>query len=418
MPRPYLECYRREMVKALLHCPRLLNWIETHDTTQFPCAFNYQPANQCPACAFKSLAATYWTRTSTQAEIDQRVTDLDIALFWPPIPLPLPLPWTASKNGMEDPTQYAEHMIHAFEASNQAGAAQSQSIFSSDLIHTDTCTACGHVSTRSEPNVNIMSVPVLEAGVDNLVNAIDRKFATTMEKNCATCSARASILHDITTNIRAGPQILIVQLLLYRTVPTLDRNGNHRRDEKGNLMYHNIKIGTKVNFPKILNLSRHQTDRSVPLRYNLKAVTSHSGGSVNDGHYMGQMKPPTGSFKTNDLRVAASTPAEFTEWPQLWYPPPVANNNAGGKKKGKVEEKGYAVYAVCIDVCDGLWKLRRSAGSYTTGIEGIHAHSRMCRLPGLINDIALRKYTDPASFQVFIQHAVMEVVTDTRSKSG
>lgn len=302
------------MVKALLHCPRVLNWIETHrnSITPYVCAYG-QNHRRCSTCAFQRLASAYWTDETDHNVINQKALDLDAAAFRQG----LSMPWYQSRHGMEDPSQYAEHLINAFSDSNQNDANlpvwqdQASAMLATELIHTDTCTGCNHVTTCPEGRMFTFQVPVNSIGHDTLLQAINWKLVSSIQKKCGHCSV-ANIGHDTVTKIQAGPQVLVIQLLIFQNL-LRKKNYSEEADE-----YELVKLNAIVNFPKMLNISRQQTDTSKPLKYKLQAVTSHQGDHIDAGHYMGQLKPPTGFYETSDLTVVPSSVAEFTEWLRLW----------------------------------------------------------------------------------------------------
>jgi ubiquitin C-terminal hydrolase len=119
-------------------------------------------------------------------------------------------------------------------------------------------------------------------------------------------------MHDRVAQIEAAPQALTMQLRLYQTVLT------KKKDKKGKPIARLFKVDTVVNLRKTLDLTRHQTNKSVPLKYRLQAVTSHSGNTLNAGHYMCQMRTSNRTYKTNERRVMQTVPSILTEWPRQW----------------------------------------------------------------------------------------------------
>ncbi|KAH3980854.1 hypothetical protein HBI25_045540 [Parastagonospora nodorum] len=320
LSRPRLECYRREMVKAYLHCPRILNWINTHQTLRYRCAYHHDrrhvPARRCPSCAFKKLADVYWDKESTQADIDNKVNELDEAAFWDR----LPFPWWSGTHTMEDPSQYAEHLVNAFVGSNVAGpnlqawTDEADAIFFLDLAYTDTCATdgCSRVTTPAIGANSLFQISLPETGTIDLDQAINDTMSDTTEKNCDNCSPAASVMHNRVAQIEAAPQVLTMQLRLHQNVLT------KKKDKKGKPIARLFKVDTVVNLRKTLDLTRHQTNKSVPLKYRLQAVISHSGTTLNAGHYMGQVRTSNRTYKTNDRRVTQTAPSILTEWPQQW----------------------------------------------------------------------------------------------------
>jgi hypothetical protein len=357
--RPNNECYRREMVKAFLHCPRILNWIDTHQTSQDRCAYYgdrlHQPARRCPACAFKNLAEVYWTKGATQANIDRKVRELDQAAFWQS----LPQRWVERTTTMEDPARYGGHLINAFIDSQtqgpnfQAWEEQAHAIFFLDVSYTDTCPGCLAVTTRADYSSSILEVSVPLSGRITLDTAIQNALSGQISKHCANCSPSPhvddNVDHDSVSKIEAAPQVLLIQILLYHNKPLA-------RITKEGVTHEMIKVQTTVDFQTSLDLTRHQTDRSVPLQYKLQAVTSHRGRGIGSGHYLGQMRAATGIFKTNDNHVVRTGPNVFTEWLQEW--PGRTGLDARRRqekkeKKARQRQEGFTPYVLTYVMSSG-----------------------------------------------------------------
>lgn len=339
--RPGLECHRREMVKAYLHCPRILNWSDTHQIFRYRCAYHHDhrhvPARICPSCAFKKLADVYWDKESTQADIDNKVNELDKAEFWDG----LPLRWFSGTHSMEDPSQYAEHLVNAFIDSNvlgpklQAWTDEADAIFFLDLAYTDTCATdgCGRVTTPAIAADSLFQISLPETGTIDLDRAKNNTMIDTTEKDCDDCSPAASVRHNQVMKIEVALQVLTMQLRLHQKVLTKQKN------KQGQPVAELTKVNTVVNLRKALDLTRHQTNKSVPLKYRLQAVTSHAGESLIAAHYMGQMRKLNRTYETNDLRVIQTAPATLTEWPQQW--PGRTMDDVRRKKKKPAAKKGH-----------------------------------------------------------------------------
>jgi ubiquitin C-terminal hydrolase len=176
-------------------------------------------------------------------------------------------------------------------------------MFTLNLLETDTCNTCQEVTTDIADDLKVLPMPINASGIDSLQAAIYRRLHFTRVKLCTTCLKNQ--VHNTVSKIDAGPQVLLIQLTLF-----------HDSFENG--VRNSSKLNTKVNFPKMLDLTKHQTNTGAPLRYKLQAVTSHQGSTVDSGHYMGQMRAPAGISKTNDDIVMRSTVAALHETPQVW----------------------------------------------------------------------------------------------------
>jgi len=279
----------------------------------------------------------YWDKESTQAAIDNKVNELDEAAFWDG----LQLPWSSGKHSMEDPSEYAEHLVNAFVGSNIAGPKfqewtdEADAIFFLDLAYTDTCTTdgCGRVTTSAIETNSLFQVSLPASGTIDLDQAINNTMIDTTDKYCDNCSPAASVRHDRVTKIEAAPQVLTMQLRLHQNIPT------KRKTNQGRPIARLIKVNTVVNLRNALDLTRHQANKSVPLKYHLQAVTSHSGDSLYTGHYMGQMRTSNHTYKTNDHTVRQTAPSTLTEWPQQW--PGRTMDDVRRKKKKAATKGGY-----------------------------------------------------------------------------
>ncbi|KAL5117536.1 hypothetical protein ACEQ8H_004566 [Pleosporales sp. CAS-2024a] len=357
--RPGNECYRREMVKAYLHCPRLINWLDHHHTNGYVCEFHadrrHRPARRCPACAFKKLAKAYWTRGSTAATIDQKLLEMDQAGFWHG----LPSPWTASTTDQEDASQYAAHLATNWAHCNRANSklhawhAQADAMFKLDYVYETTCSACHRTTTSSLHQDMHWPLRLPPSGRTTLDAAIDADMTDHVDKYCPACSPTTCVPHTRTKRLHAGPEILTIQLLIYALDPTT---------------YSPRKTNTKLVFSPTLDLSRHLHLPQLPsspsspspsspspsspspsspspspspqLTYRLAAVTSHAGPSTHAGHYMGQLRSASAICKTNDAAVVRSSRRDFTQWPQVW-----PGDGASGKTSKRKGEKKKAAGA-------------------------------------------------------------------------
>jgi hypothetical protein len=119
----------------------------------------------------------YWDKRSTQADIENKVNELDEAAFWDR----LPFPWWSGTHTMEDPSQYAEHLVKAFVGSNVAGpnlqawTDEADAIFFLDLAYTDTCAidGCVRVTTSAISANSLFQISLPGTGTIDLDQAVN-----------------------------------------------------------------------------------------------------------------------------------------------------------------------------------------------------------------------------------------------------
>ena len=65
----HVMCYRNSMIQALLHVPKLVNWLEDyHDTCP--------KENRCTICAFQRLSLHYWQTHPNSKDVNQSMASL------------------------------------------------------------------------------------------------------------------------------------------------------------------------------------------------------------------------------------------------------------------------------------------------------------------------------------------------------
>lgn len=65
----HVMCYRNSMIQALLHIPKLVNWLEeNHDTCP--------KENRCTICAFQRLSLLYWQTQPNAKDVNQSMASL------------------------------------------------------------------------------------------------------------------------------------------------------------------------------------------------------------------------------------------------------------------------------------------------------------------------------------------------------
>lgn len=327
-----MACYRRATTQTLLHCPKFLNWIATHDREQknakpkkaTPIGAktkvtqkkdgktkdaetkdaedgNCQFGARCPACCFKHLAAEFWNPGSTTAALNRTVRNLDGAVFH----TRFGAPWTRDMGQMECPAEFMTHILQLLEDSARpdegAWLAQIDAMFFINVYSLDTCPDCQLITRRNNPPEGYLSVPLDEEAPDSLDQALYRYFNESggLEAHCPQCSGTRQ--HARINKIDAGPQVLNIQL---------NRFWNKWDEKSGKTILG--KWRHPVRYPQTLNLKAYQPDmvasadangnanldsngdeimvKNLPLRYRLQAVTRHFGANIGGGHYMARVR--------------------------------------------------------------------------------------------------------------------------------
>ena len=66
----HVMCYRNSTIQALLHAPKLVNWLSDHHPN---CARD----SRCTACAMKQLFVQYWNTSIAAKEVNQKMNQLE-----------------------------------------------------------------------------------------------------------------------------------------------------------------------------------------------------------------------------------------------------------------------------------------------------------------------------------------------------
>ena len=66
----HVMCYRNSMIQALLHAPKLVNWLEEFHP---PCA----QESRCIICALRQLSLQYWQTSSVPQDLNQKMNQLE-----------------------------------------------------------------------------------------------------------------------------------------------------------------------------------------------------------------------------------------------------------------------------------------------------------------------------------------------------
>lgn len=159
---------------------------------------------------------------------------------------------------------------------------QFNTIFQVYNVPFDTCRRCG-IERENAPSLNDHLVVSVHNSHTTLQEAIDVSFTEHLEEwACPTEGCAGSIPgkrgppQDRRWVIRAAPRVLNVQLLIF----------DYRPGEGFSKITHALHIGDR------LDLTRHQENSIVPLKYQLSGVVAHSGESTATGHYVASVRSP------------------------------------------------------------------------------------------------------------------------------
>ncbi|KAM8927104.1 ubiquitin carboxyl-terminal hydrolase 2 isoform 2-T2 [Pelodytes ibericus] len=171
-------------------------------------------------------------------------------------------------------------------------------LFVGQLKSSLTCTECGYCSTVFDPFWDL-SLPIAKSGAEVSLMDCIRLFTKEdvldgeEKPTCCRCKARRRCTKKFT--IQKFPKILVLHL---------------KRFSEARIR--SSKLSTFVNFPlKDLDLREFSSEPSSQAKYNLYAVSNHSGTTMG-GHYTAYCKNPNNGewYTFNDSRVTAMSSSQ------------------------------------------------------------------------------------------------------------
>ncbi|KAF1926818.1 cysteine proteinase [Didymella exigua CBS 183.55] len=334
------DCFRNSALQALMHGPRFLNWILSHNsrlkdgTRQFRCqkplatqsrieraamSKDYVPVrgakslSNCPACAMKNLVEVYWGKHQMESDDEPRSLNSRTPPFLPLIQVDALLSRFTPQAGMDgqqqDPEEFQSRFLQACLESvdydlpqNLDWRRQFDALFDIDINLALRC-QCGaprppapHAASDEGGMDGLRGLDVLPSGqTDSVKASLRRKF--TPENigalKCATCNHRRQVIK--TLKIEAAPELLRLKL----SVVNSDGSPNH-----------NV-----ISINKHLDLTEHlmpQPGHVAPLKYRLSSVLYHGGGSNSGGHWHASVHGPKYAYEVNDDQVVKLTPKKLS----------------------------------------------------------------------------------------------------------
>jgi ubiquitin C-terminal hydrolase len=154
----------------------------------------------------------------------------------------------------------------------------------------------------------ILDVTNTTASFDQTLNGFFQKPRAGLR--CSHC--RINTNQIVTTRIEAGPQVLKIKLAIFRNDPITNPVTNA-------VTWQKYKVMHTLQHPNTLDLTAHQLHNSLPLRYTLSSVVSHSGSGtpIGGGHYIASVRGPGGNIRCiSDSATDNFTPAQMSGSPQ------------------------------------------------------------------------------------------------------
>ncbi|KAI8943527.1 hypothetical protein NX059_001523 [Plenodomus lindquistii] len=306
---PNAQCYMNAALQAMMHQPSLLNWIRSHNVRNGkdangnnlfinPCNPNPTPyarsgrvPRNCMACEMKNLIAAYWTQTA-------RTTAIPSATG----PMRLIARMAFDSGIFQQHVQDDSDSFYTFvmDQLSKSTALQSWTDEYEALIQTLghyklTCSSCATTHTRG--NTAETQIVIRLTNPNHNWNSVLASYFRNQQATaiCPTCLVTRNHTEDLV--IDAAPQIFRITVSMAHA-DTLK------------------KIHHRVQHPEILDLTKHQENKAIPLKYRLSSVVSHDGLKVTGGHYMASVRGPSSYRFISDSHVETFTKAQFVHSPQ------------------------------------------------------------------------------------------------------
>ncbi|KAI0585881.1 ubiquitin carboxyl-terminal hydrolase [Pyrenophora tritici-repentis] len=284
-------CFINSVLQALLHLPKLLSLLQIHRHTTLSVneADDITPA--CGACIMRDLINDYWGNTPITRPIRNPGPDVTRIGH-----IAIKSRITTRVRGEYIEQDDADTMyIKVVEYMRNASLAKGWSNQIRSLFHLDTvqyaqcqmCPATRVVIEESNAEMAIHPSATFDA-------AIRTYFYDTIDMHCDTCRVHEQS-HWTRREIVAGPQYLKIRINLF--------GGRMVMGDEG-LEYQGIKIPHSMPIHEVLDLTQYQEVPTLPLRYKIHSVISHSD-PIYSGHYVCSTKG-----QGNDITCISDTHKE------------------------------------------------------------------------------------------------------------
>ncbi|KAF2728695.1 cysteine proteinase [Polyplosphaeria fusca] len=304
-------CYRNSTIQQLLHLPKFLNLLLSHNTPtgKEGCVRNphwtwpaksttkkqSDPSNYqdqlfyqdeyCPACMLKDIVLDYWGTRHDDSEHESNEES------YAPRHLPATLDSIRRMNAFGDRPENGGrvegHGHHFYRHQGDAEEFQSrlvdaslnaadlpqdsvnwqagfEALFNVDMHRDKTCHQCGFRGQNTwNSQFGFSPLQIRQRSPDTLKQSIERLLHQTPEGyKCENCNMSDTTQYK--SLIEAAPEYLRLPLRLTSGTNMKNRNG--------------------VEIPTVLDLTNLQHNSSIPLLYQLNSVVLHSGENIHSGH--------------------------------------------------------------------------------------------------------------------------------------
>ncbi|CAD6505645.1 BgTH12-01135 [Blumeria graminis f. sp. triticale] len=273
---PAVLCYRNSLLQALLHSPKLVNWLRSYHRF----GVRTSCATPCVACRLLSVFNSYWSSTSKDLRVATK--ELDKAF--------ISAGWQNGRSGrQEDPEEQLVWLAKVLSEqlpTNQFSAFEAISRFT--LNSNTKCSSCGYLSVNKgeiEGTLSIDLRPKIKNGT--IADYLRPYFSYWVEDfKCDRCSSRSPKQRN--RKICHQPDTLVIQLKRF--------GWDGRKDN------------SPIPFSSNLSLNQYRNEgNTYDCEYELTAVICHIG-VMNSGHYICRAKGPDKRWmKFDDLKVSEMT---------------------------------------------------------------------------------------------------------------
>ncbi|TQS35537.1 hypothetical protein Golomagni_04042 [Golovinomyces magnicellulatus] len=276
---PAVLCYRNSLLQALLHAPKVVNWLRSYHRSKI-CIRN---GILCVACHLLAVFNSYWG--STPKDLLQATKELDRVF--------ISTGWQDGRTGrQEDPEEQLVWLAKVLSQQLPTIQFDAFEAISRFILNSTTeCSSCGYLSANKgevEGTISIDLQPRIKNGT--VADYVKPYFCHRVEGfKCDQCSSKSP--KQRSREIYHQPETLVIQLKRF--------GWDGRKD------------CTPIPFSQILSLDRYRCESNTSsCDYELSAIICHSGG-MNSGHYVCRARGPDGHWmKFDDLHVTGMTPEQ------------------------------------------------------------------------------------------------------------
>lgn len=273
---PAVLCYRNSLLQALLHAPKVVNWLRSYHRSKI-CI---RDGISCVACHLLAVFNSYWG--STPKDLLQATKELDRVF--------ISTGWQDGRTGrQEDPEEQLVWLAKVLSQQLPTIQFDAFEAISRFILNSTTeCSSCGYLSANKgevEGTISIDLQPRIKNGT--IADYIKPYFCHRVEGfKCDRCSSKSP--KQRSREIYHQPETLVIQLKRF--------GWDGRKD------------CTPIPFSQILTLDCYRCESNTSsCDYELSAIICHSGG-MNSGHYVCRARGPDGRWmKFDDLHVTGMT---------------------------------------------------------------------------------------------------------------